>query len=334
MLMKTLLFGLSALWPFVAMTADTPRLFPFQARLTDATGQPLADGARVVQFEIFGEPMGSTPLWAGEVHRATINGGLINVMLGSKNPLPNDRPDDPTRPFFDATLYLQVTPDANADNKITGADPPLLPRQAVLPVVFAKEAAVARGVVDASITAAKIPTNTITAAHLHSGLQTDSLVPPGVIVPFAGTTNPPGWLMCDGRAVSRTDDARLFQVVGTTYGEGDSSTTFNLPNLMGRVVVGVDPGDPSFNGRNIDGGQKSVTLTTAQMPAHRHFIRPDQLEAGMLGLADGEYADSGDSGGFAFVNPFQRIKETQAAGKGESHTNMPPFLTLNYIIKR
>jgi len=91
------------------------------------------------------------PLWAGEVHRASINGGLINVMLGSKNPLPNDRPDDPSRSFFDAALYLQVIPDANADDKITEADPPLLPRQAIVPVLFARESAVARSVVGAAV---------------------------------------------------------------------------------------------------------------------------------------------------------------------------------------
>ncbi|HNQ90810.1 MAG TPA: tail fiber protein [Verrucomicrobiota bacterium] len=335
-MLKSLLLvvGLSALHAVVTMAADTPKLLPFQARLTDVTGQPLPDGARVIQFQVFGEPTGGTPLWAGEVHRTTINGGLINVMLGTKNPLPNDRPDDPSRSFFDAALYLQVTPDADANDKITEADPPLLPRQVVLPVVFAKEATVAREVVDGSITAAKIPTNTITAAHLHSSLQADSLVPPGVIVPFAGAAIPSGWLLCDGTEVSRTDETRLFSAVGTTYGEGNGATTFNLPNLKGRVVVGVDPSDTSFNDLNIVGGAKSVTLTTAQMPAHNHFIRPDKLEAGMLGLDSGELADSGDGGGYGYVSPFQRIKETQSAGGGQPHTNMPPFLTLKYIIKR
>ena len=63
--------------------------------------------------------------------------------------------------------------------------------------------------------------------------------PAGIVMPFAGSTAPQGYLLCDGSAVSRTDYADLFTAIGTTYGAGDESTTFNLPNLSGRVVLGV-----------------------------------------------------------------------------------------------
>lgn len=124
--------------------AQAPRVIPFQWRLTDGSGKPIPDGARLIQFQIYGEPAGGSPLWAGEVHRTTVNGGLVSVILGSKNPLPAHRPDNPSRSFFDASLYLQVTVDADTNGVINQADPPLLPRQSVLPVVFASESSDSR----------------------------------------------------------------------------------------------------------------------------------------------------------------------------------------------
>ena len=66
-----------------------------------------------------------------------------------------------------------------------------------------------------------------------------SEVPAGTMQMFAGNTIPAGWLLCDGSAVSRTDYAKLFSAIGTIYGEGDGSTTFALPNLVGRFVEGA-----------------------------------------------------------------------------------------------
>ena len=63
--------------------------------------------------------------------------------------------------------------------------------------------------------------------------------PAGIVTAFAGTTPPAGWLKCDGSAISRTKYAKLFAAIGTTYGTGDGSTTFNLPNLIGRVPLGM-----------------------------------------------------------------------------------------------
>ncbi len=125
-----------------------PKLLPFQARLTDASGAAVIDGTKLVLFEIYDVPTGGQAVWAGEMHKTTVNGGLVNVLLGSKSPL--DAVD------FNKTLYLQVTVDSNADNAITSADPPLLPRQVILPAVFAKEAAVSRTVEDGAVTGAKL----------------------------------------------------------------------------------------------------------------------------------------------------------------------------------
>ena len=67
-----------------------------------------------------------------------------------------------------------------------------------------------------------------------------SSIPAGILAPFAGSTAPDGWLLCDGSAVSRTTYSSLFAVIATTYGVGDGSTTFTLPDLRGRMALGLD----------------------------------------------------------------------------------------------
>lgn len=116
----------------------------------------------------------------------------------------------------------------------------------------------------------------ITSSNL-TGTGALWLVPTGVIFPYVGAAAPTGWLLCNGTAVSRTTYAALFAVIGTAYGAGDGSTTFNLPNISDKVVVGVG----GAKTRGATGGVASVTpsgsvsvanhtLTTAQIPAHNH----------------------------------------------------------------
>ena len=106
-----------------------PPLLPFQGRLTDAAGIPVGDGARVVEFKLYDAPTGGNVKWAGEVHKLSVNGGLVNTMLGSKASLGSVD--------FSSHTFLQITVDANNDGAITAADPPLLPRQSVVPSVYA-----------------------------------------------------------------------------------------------------------------------------------------------------------------------------------------------------
>jgi microcystin-dependent protein len=87
---------------------------------------------------------------------------------------------------------------------------------------------------------------------------------------FAGSTAPTGWLLCDGTAVSRTTYSDLFAITSTTYGVGDGSTTFNLPNLKGRVPVGLDTSQTEFDVLGETGGAKTHTLTSTEIPGHTH----------------------------------------------------------------
>ena len=149
--------------------------------------------------------------------------------------------------------------------------------------------------------------------------------PTGTIAIWPTDAPPAGWLLCDGKEVSRTTYTELFNVIGTTYGAGDDSGTFNLPDLRGRVPVGKDSmGGISANRVNAteadnlgrgDGEEKHV-LTVAEMPSHNHTI-----------LSPGGVGGSG-RGSFTAGNA-----PTSYAGGDQPHNNMPPYVTLNYIIK-
>lgn len=91
---------------------------------------------------------------------------------------------------------------------------------------------------------------------------------PGFITPYAGGSAPTGWLICDGSAVSRVTYSALFAICGETYGEGDSTTTFNLPDLGGRFALGAD----GAHDRGSIDGVEQITLTEANLPAHVHSM--------------------------------------------------------------
>lgn len=97
-----------------------------------------------------------------------------------------------------------------------------------------------------------------------------AMIPVGCYVPFAGSVVPGGWLLCDGAAISRSAYSALFAVIGVAHGVGDGSTTFNLPNIKGRVVVGRDSGQTEFDVLGEVGGSKTHTLVVGEIPSHGH----------------------------------------------------------------
>jgi microcystin-dependent protein len=105
----------------------------------------------------------------------------------------------------------------------------------------------------------------------------------GTIIPYGGSSAPSGFLICDGSAVNRTTYATLFGVIGTTFGSGDGSTTFNVPDLRGRIPAGRDnmggsaasrltstTMSPDGNTVGATGGEQTHTLTTAELASHNH----------------------------------------------------------------
>ena len=153
-------------------------------------------------------------------------------------------------------------------------------------------------------------------------------LPSGVIMPFAGQSAPEGWMLCFGQEVNRDTYSDLFMILGDTYGSGDGSSTFNLPDLRGRMLLGIDNmGGESANrvvneqadvlGGN--GGEENHTLTEDEMPSHSHSGSMSQSGGG--GSHSGSGAHHGNS------------NNTSESGGNQPHNNMPPFITINYIIK-
>lgn len=146
-------------------------------------------------------------------------------------------------------------------------------------------------------------------------------VPTGGIVEFAGSTAPNGWLICDGSAVSRETYADLFTLISTTYGTGDGSTTFNLPDYRGRVGVGKSS-DTEFDTLGETGGEKTHTLTVNEMPAHNHDFR---------------YTFKAASGTSEWVGNNVNYNEIGNVignkGGDQPHNNLQPYIVTNYIIK-
>lgn len=107
--------------------------------------------------------------------------------------------------------------------------------------------------------------------HVVTADEFNAMMPVGTVLPFAGSAAPTGWLPCDGSAVSRATYSDLFSVIGTTYGAGDGSTTFNVPDTRGRAIV-HKAGSGTFNTLGGKGGEETHTLTSAEMPSHTHNV--------------------------------------------------------------
>ena len=97
------------------------------------------------------------------------------------------------------------------------------------------------------------------------------LIPVGGLMPYAGATSPEGWLLCDGSAINRTTYANLFALIGTTYGSGNGTTTFNVPDMRSRMPIGAGAGT-GLTSRALaaTGGAESVVIASGNLPLHQH----------------------------------------------------------------
>ena len=181
-------------------------------------------------------------------------------------------------------------------------------------------------------------------------------IPTGFLMQYAGSTAPNGWLLADGSALSRITYAKLFAAINTTYGAGDGSTTFNLPDLRGKVPVGKNAA--TFATLGGTGGNEAVTLSAAQsgLPAHSHTFSGTTSWVGnhqhnqTSGQGGGGLVASSAQGGIANASGQTTSSLTTASGAhdhtysgttsstGGSAASAPtsvlqPYLVVNYCIK-
>lgn len=151
---------------------------------------------------------------------------------------------------------------------------------------------------------------------------TDTL-PVGTIIPYAGSTIPSNYMKCEGQELSRIEYDILFSAIGTTYGVGDGTTTFNLPNLKGRVITGIDSNDTDFDTLGETGGEKEHTLTVDEMPSHNHIFNTRMGSVASL--------PEGSQGAYMLAGENDNIIAN--TGGDQPHNIMQPYIVLNYIIK-
>jgi microcystin-dependent protein len=143
-------------------------------------------------------------------------------------------------------------------------------------------------------------------------------IPPGAVQAFAVRSAPEGWLPCDGREISRQHYARLFQAIGTAFGDGDGETTFHLPDLQGLFVRGWDAwGD-------VDPERKFGSLQEDAFQGHRHASLGHRHDAVCQSAGGHTHGFDGNKrvihsvlgiGGYSMYEPFQKDKRTNEAGE-------------------
>ena len=162
----------------------------------------------------------------------------------------------------------------------------------------------------------------------------------GVIKMYGGASAPTGYLLCDGSAVSRSTYSALFAIIASTYGNGDASTTFNIPDLRGRVPIGVGTGiggGAAGTGLPVGGnaltarvrgawlGEETHALSTAELAAHGHGVK--------VGTATGAYSVQITDATTTTTGNNGVTYTTENAGSGTAHNVIQPTMCVNFIIK-
>jgi microcystin-dependent protein len=177
-------------------------------------------------------------------------------------------------------------------------------------------------------------------------IQTD-MIPTGTIHMYAASAAPSAqWLICDGSAVSRTTYNVLYALIGTTYGVGNGTTTFNLPTFQSRVPVGLNAGDTNFATLGQVGGETNHTLSWSEMPVHYHGVNDpghnhDSISGAQPAITSGSSTNRLTLSGSAQQITWGTTQTTwngsnisiQNAGSGGAHNNLQPYSVCQYLIK-
>lgn len=151
----------------------------------------------------------------------------------------------------------------------------------------------------------------------------------GEIRMFAGNFAPVGWLFCQGQIVAIDEYDTLFNLIGTTYG-GDGQLTFGLPDLQSRIPVHFGSGTPLAAA----GGVETVTLSATQMPNHRHALGASSTAGSATSPSGNVWAPGSETPYSASTvgDVAMSAAALTSAGGSQPHDNMPPYLTVNFII--
>jgi microcystin-dependent protein len=201
-----------------------------------------------------------------------------------------------------------------------------------------------------------------TPVQLTSGSSITSasspLTPPGIILPYGGSSAPTGYLLCDGTAVSRATYASLFAIIGTVYGVGDGATTFNVPNANGRTAVGAGTYTDTVSGSitrtlGASAGAEKHVIVTAEMASHNHGggshthttiadvsvgsvtapTASNYIARALSGGSANDYSLSGTATGATVGLTSASGATISSNGSDTAHNNMQPYFVTNYIIK-
>lgn len=172
------------------------------------------------------------------------------------------------------------------------------------------------------------PTDSIYWSQIPTYADLVDLVPTGVVLPFGGSTVPNGWLLANGAAVSRASKARLFSVYGTTFGAGDGSTTFNLPDLRDRYIIGVNT--------NALGTQIAEQLPNIKGICNlgiADYIKPSTDSGALKGASGNQPGYAVSNTQFSTNTQIQFNANDSTATYVDSGKVYPLSLALNFIIK-
>lgn len=373
--MKTKILIFLMVASFIAFAAESLHVIPFQGRLTNQFGEPYQEGNYTIIFNLYDAPVGGIALWTERHESVGLINGMVNVFLGSITDLSNqdftqskylgitiDADGNPNTPDPEMVPRQVIVPAFFAKNseKLLGADWSAIltagsndPRTGYI----AGSRIVDKGVVtdkladngvttikikDGNVTSSKIAEKSILPSHLSSAALNDlasAFLPPGVIMPFAGTTIPAGWLPCDGRVVSSERYPALFNAIGTVWGSETNITEngityFKLPDFRNRTLWGaeqkpvgsyIEPGLPNITGTGARFNPELWTPTTTHDHNQGAILKgPSYGECRLTGSnEDNQWAGYGWNFDASLSNPIY----------GASETVQPPAAAVNFIIK-
>ena len=324
--MKKLFALLTLLTSFAVLTAQTvPSLMNYQGRLTSDAGAPLVDGTYRLAFRLYTNavpttnPANDPVIWGREYDVSLISGGF-NVVLGAAGAGPVAEPtavNDLSFAFGDANRFLELRIVRNAAG--VEVNRPILPRQQLLSAPYA--------------------------------MMAGNGVPPGSIVPFAGSVVPHGWLLCDGRVVGRAAYPKLFEAIGTAWGAGGAGE-FTVPDLRGMFLRGLDNSPVTGrSGRDPQGPERGVGSVQAHaLQNHTHssgslhaqvslsggslrFNRVIGVPEYTVNVTTANLAISGTPTSVTFGTGIGGQVGTSSATSGDVPETRPVNAAVNYIIK-